>query len=91
MSCEYCTPILDEDGNKLEFCKTFHHVEHKPKGDTTTRMTLVWDEDGWDLVILMHDDWLSEYIHSLGERAHHAGFITTCMSVTRCPFCGREL
>ena len=91
MSCDYCTPILDEDGNKLEFCKTFHHVEHKPNGDTTTRMTLAHDDDGWDLVILMHDEWLSDYIHGLGERAHHAGIITSCIPVTRCPMCGRQL
>lgn len=94
MSCPYCTPVLDEDaGESLEFCKGMHHSETiGSHGTTTTRIQLLKDEDGWQTVILLHDEWLSNYIHELGEKSEHAGMIvTTIPGPSFCPWCGRRL
>ena len=95
MSCPYCTPRVDPDtGDSLEFCKGYYHGEEKPKGTTYMRMHLVADSDDgeWSMVVLLHDEWLSDFIHGLGEPARNAGVIVTSFpSPPRCPWCGRKL
>ena len=95
MSCPYCTPRVDPDtGEDMEFCKGYHDVIRMDDNATEARLHLVRDRDdgSWSLVILLADDWLSRYIHSLGEPAKRAGFIcTTIAAPPYCPWCGRRL
>ena len=95
MSCPHCTPRVDPDtGDSLEFCKGYYHDEGKPNGTTHMRMHLVADRDDgeWSTVVLLHDEWLSDFIHGLGEPAEHAGMIVTSFpSPPYCPWCGRKL
>lgn len=95
MSCEYCTPMVDEEtGESLEFCRGLHFDEQQPKGITHIGLHLVEDKDDgeWSMVILMHDEWLSGYIHSLGEPSKKAGIIVTSIPAPPyCPWCGRKL
>ena len=97
MSCPYCTPMVDEDtGESLEFCrKPYHHID-SPIGreNVTTRINLIQDKDDgqWFLQILLYSEWLSEFIHSLGEPSERAGLIVTSIPAPPyCPFCGRKL
>lgn len=93
MSCPYCTPLVDEEtGESLEFCKGFYSEETRGVNTTHTRLHLVKDEDGWSMVILLSDDWLSSFIHELGEPAKHAGTIATSIPAPPyCPWCGERL
>jgi len=95
MACDYCTPRTNpETGESLEFCKGFHHVEYAGVNRTEARIHLVQDEDDgeWSYVVLLADDWLSDYIHKLGEPAKHAGVIVTNIPAPPyCPFCGRRI
>ena len=95
MGCPYCTPMTDEDtGESLEFCKGFHDVAHMGDYKQETRLHLVCDRDdgSWSMVILLADEWLSKFIHDLGEPAEHAGTICTVVEAPpHCPWCGRRL
>ena len=95
MGCEYCTPRIDPDtGESVEVCKGFHHFGRVGKDEQMTRIHLVEDKDDgeWSWVILLHSEWLSDHIHSLGEKASHAGMIaTTIPAPPYCPWCGRKL
>lgn len=93
MSCPYCTPRIDEEtGESLEFCKGFYSEVTRGANTTYTRLHLVKDEDGWSMVILLADDWLSNFIHELGEPAEHAGMIVTSIPAPPyCPWCGERL
>lgn len=95
MSCPYCTPRVDPDtGEDMEFCIGYHDVIRVDDNTTEARLHLVRDKDdgSWSLVMLLADDRLSRYIHSLGEPAKHAGTIcTTIEAPPYCPWCGRKL
>ena len=83
MSCDYCTPMTDEDtGESLEFCKEFIHVD-EGHNNTLVRTFLSQDRDdgSWWRTVLMADNW--------PERT--MPIVTTYEAPPFCPYCGRQL
>lgn len=84
MSCEYCTPMIDEDtGESLEFCKEFIHIEEHHR-NTLIRTFLAQDRDdgSWWRTVLLADDWPERTLLPV---------VTTYEAPPFCPHCGRRL
>ena len=83
MSCKYCTPVLEDNGEIHELVgewafTTDDDLLHKASG----RVSLWYDfEDGWSMILLVDD----------GATINSSLPATAMLKPRVCPFCGREL
>ena len=95
MGCPHCTPYKYEDGEVTDFYQGYYYTDEElPNHKVRVRLEPWVDDDDGSMwwTVLMSDEWLSNYMHELGEKSKLAGTIVASIPAPPyCPWCGRRL